>query len=407
MYSCQEDSVMNNVVICAAQRTGIGSFQGQWSHLTAPDLAAAVIKSIVKNTAITQVDECILGCVLSAAVGQAPARQALLKSGLENSIPCTTVNKVCGSAMKAVALACDSILAGNAEVILAGGMESMSNAPYMIRARQPLKMGHHTLIDHMYYDGLENPADGKLMGHYAERCVKQYGFTREQQDSFAITSVERAKRATEQLCFVNEIVAVDGIKADQQLSKCDVSKVNKLKPAFNHLGGSVTAANSSSISDGAAIILLSSRKAAEKNKLPILAYVRGYTSFAQAPEEFTTAVSGAINKVLKRCHWKIDEVELFEINEAFAVVVLAAMQSLQLRHDQVNIRGGACAIGHPIGASGARVIVTLLHTMIQKEISRGVASVCIGGGEAMAIALELFKTSDGINLKQVDISTDD
>jgi len=398
---------MNEVVICAAQRTGIGSFQGQWTHMAAPELAAAVIRSIVNDTGLTQVDECILGCVLSAAVGQAPARQALLKSGLQNSIPCTTVNKVCGSAMKAVSIAYDSIMAGSAELILAGGMESMSNAPYMIRARQALKMGHHQLIDHMFFDGLENPEDGKLMGHYAERCVKQFRFTREQQDCFAITSVERARDATEKLCFEDEIVVVNGIKADEQLSKCDISKVNKLQPVFNHLGGSVTAANSSSISDGAAVILLASREAAELNKLPKLGYIRGHASFAQAPEEFTTAVSGAIKKVLKQCQWSIDDVELFEINEAFAVVVLAAMQSLQLTHDQVNIRGGACAIGHPIGASGARVIVTLVHTMLQKSIRRGIASVCIGGGEAMAIAIELSKTPDALYKKSANLNMDD
>jgi len=385
---------MNDVVICSALRTGIGAFQGQWSHLSATDLASSVIKAIVNETQVSEIDECILGCVLTAGLGQAPARQALLKAGLSNSIPCTTVNKVCGSAMKAVAIAYDAITTGNAEMILAGGMESMTNAPYLAHVRKPIRMGHQSLIDHMFYDGLENPGDGKLMGHYAERCVKNFRFTREQQDCFAITSVERAKASTLNSDFKAEIVPIDGIVEDQQLSKCDVSKVNKLKPVFNHLGGSVTAANSSSISDGAAVLLMSDINKANQLKLPVLAHIRGHASFAQAPEDFTTSVHGAIKNLLERCKWPIEEVELFEINEAFSAVVLAAMQTLQLKHDQVNVRGGACAIGHPIGASGARIIVTLVHTMIQKGVKKGIASVCIGGGEAMAVAVEIDKSMD-------------
>jgi len=385
-------SIMNEVVICSALRTAIGSFQGQWAQLSAPELAAEVIKFIVTQTRVLHIDECILGCVLTAGVGQAPARQALLKSGLSNRIPCTTVNKVCGSAMKAVAMAYDSIAAGNARVVLAGGMESMSRAPHLIRSRQNKKMGHHQLIDHLFYDGLENPEDGLVMGHYAERCANEFSFSREQQDEYAIKSVRRARQATAAGLFKNEIVAINNISEDEQVYKADISNIPYLKPAFNPIDGSVTAANASSISDGAAVLLLSSREMAKHLNLPVLGVIRGYASYAQAPEKFTTAIHGAIEGVLQRCGWAVEDVELFEINEAFSVVVMAAMQSLNLEHEVVNIQGGACAMGHPIGASGARIMVTLVHAMMHQGVRKGVASVCIGGGEAMAVAIELMET---------------
>ncbi len=380
---------MQEVVICSALRTAIGSFQGQWARYSSPELAASVIRSIVRQTGIRTVDECILGCVLSAGVGQAPARQALMLSGLPDSIPCTTVNKVCGSAMKAVALAYDSIMAGSAVSVLAGGMESMSNAPYIVRARETIRMGHREMIDHMFYDGLENASDHKLMGYFAEQCAYMNNFSRKQQDCYSITSVERAEFASLHKEFSNEIISLDGITEDEQIKKCDITRIHKLKPAFNHISGTITAANASSISDGAAVLLICDQAYAENHGLTILARIRSHASHAKAPEEFTTAVDGAIRKCLARCGWSIQDVDVFEINEAFAVVVLAAMQSLKLTHDRVNMRGGACAMGHPIGASGARIIATLINIMRDHQLSKGVASVCIGGGEAMAIAIEL------------------
>ncbi len=378
---------MKEVVICSALRTAMGTFQGQWSMLTAPELGAQVIKSIVYQTGISHIDECILGCVLTAGVGQAPARQALLKSGLSHHIPCTTVNKVCGSAIKAVAMGCDAIVSGNADILLAGGMESMSHAPHLIRTRQHKKMGHEQLIDHLFYDGLENPDDGFLMGHFADQCADQFNFSREQQDEYAIASVQRARQATENGFFKNEIVPLNGITEDEAVYKSDISKIPQLKPVFNR-DGSVTAANASSISDGAAVLLLSDIKTARASKLPVLGMIRAYACHAQAPETFTTAVQGAIEKVLQRCGWSVNDVDLFEINEAFAVVVMAAMQRLKLSHEQVNVYGGACAMGHPIGASGARIIITLIHAMIRRGARKGIAAVCIGGGEAMAVAIE-------------------
>ncbi|MBN4080568.1 thiolase family protein [Beggiatoa alba] len=384
---------MNDVVITAAKRTPIGSYLGQFAALSSPALASHIIRQMIKDHPVISehIDECLMGCALSAAVGQAPARQAVLDADLPDNIPCTTVNKACGSGMKTLAMSHDSIRIGNAGLILAGGMESMSNAPYMIRgraARQGMRIGHTQILDHMFYDGLENYRDGKLMGCFAERTATMHGFTRAQQDSFAIESVKRARNATEANKFRAEIVSVDNIYQDEQVFRSDLAKIPKLKPAFSD-GGSVTAANSSSISDGAALCLLADAEKAKALGLNVMARVLAHSSHAKAPEEFTTAVPGAINKVLKQVGWKLDEVDLFEINEAFAVVVLSAMERLGIEHRKVNIHGGACAMGHPIGASGCRVVVTLVHAMLDQDCHKGIASVCIGGGEAMAIAIEM------------------
>ncbi len=387
---------MNDVVICAARRTPMGAFQGQFQHLTGPQLAAFVIRDIVATTRIQLVDECLLGMVLSAGVGQAPARQALRLAGLSDSIPCTTINKVCGSAMKAIATGWDAIHCGNANSILAGGMESMSRAPHLLDLRSNFKMGHQQLRDHMFVDGLENADDGKLMGHFADRCAELYGFDRQQQDCYARTSVERAQSAEQQGEFQRERIIVEDIQSDEPLLHCDISKIHRLKPAFNHIGGTVTAANASSIADGAALVLLCERDWAMQNGLTVIASIKAHASYAKAPEEFTTAVEGAVQGVLRRARWSISDVDVFEINEAFAVVVLAAMQSLQLQHDQVNLYGGACALGHPIGASGARILVTLLNVMGKHQFRKGIASVCIGGGEAMALAVE-YEADGNIN----------
>ncbi len=385
---------MSDVVIVSAKRTAIGSYLGQFKNKTAPELAATVIKSIVADfpEIVNNIDECYIGCVLSAGVGQAPARQALLEAELSNSIPCTTVNKVCGSGMKALAMAYDQIKLGHSNVIVAGGMESMSNSPYLVpggKARQGMRLGHQQLIDHMFYDGLQNYKDGKLMGIFAESTASEYSITREQQDAFTIESVTRARAATEHDKFNNEVVAIDDIAVDEQIYKSNIEKIPKLKPAFKD-GGSVTAANSSSISDGAAICLMADLEYAKLKKLTVLARVVAHSSFAKEPEEFTTAVPGAIKKLLEIINWDIDEVDLFEINEAFSVVVLSAVNTLGLDMDKVNVNGGACAMGHPIGASGCRVVVTLLHALLDRDFHKGIASVCIGGGESMAIAIEIL-----------------
>ncbi len=387
------------IVIVGSARTPIGAFQGDLKDLAAPTLGAIAIRAAIERACISSdaFDEVLFGCVLPAGQGQAPARQAALGAGLANSTGATTINKMCGSGMKAVMLARDAILAGSAQVAVAGGMESMTNAPYLLdRARAGYRMGHGRLIDHMFLDGLEDAYDrGRLMGTFAEDCAQSYSFTREAQDEFAATSLLRAQKAAADESFAAEIVpiAVRTGKVDREVSqdelpqKANVDKISSFKPAFRE-GGSVTAANSSAISDGAAALVLMSRSEAERRKIKPLATIAGHATFAQAPALFTTAPVGAIRMLAERTGWAIREVDLFEINEAFAVVALAAMRDLDLPHDKVNIHGGACALGHPIGASGARILVTLLSALEKYGLRRGIASLCIGGGEATAIAVE-------------------
>lgn len=387
------------IVIVSATRTPMGGFLGDFKDVTAATLGAAAIRAAVERARLgaEEVDEAVLGCVLAAGQGQAPARQAVLGAGLARGTPCSTVNKMCGSGMKAAMMAHDAILAGSARVALAGGMESMSNAPYLLeRARSGYRMGHGRVLDHMFLDGLEDAYDkGRLMGTFAEDCAEKYGFTREQQDDYAITSLTRAQKAMSEGRFADEIVPVTAkagkelrsISEDEQPPKAKPDKIPTLKPAFRE-GGTVTAANASSISDGAAALVLMRLSEAEKRGLTPLAAIRGHSSFADAPNLFPTAPVGAVERLMQRTGWAIGDVDLFEVNEAFAVVAMAAMRDLDIPHDKLNIHGGACALGHPIGASGARVIVTLLSALKQYDLKRGVASVCIGGGEATAIAVE-------------------
>ncbi len=386
------------VVIAGAMRTPIGEFQGCFANVTAAQLGSVAIAGAIERSGvpIEDIDEAILGCVLSAGLGQAPARQAALGAGLPLSVPCTTINKVCGSAMKAAMIANDLILAGSAKIAVAGGMESMSNAPYLLsKARAGYRLGHAAVVDHMFKDGLESPFDNKLMGHFAEQCADKYGFTRKQQDSFVIESVQRAQSASLGTNFESEVAVVSvsdkghtvDVRRDETALRCDVAKIPTLKPAFR-THGSVTAANSSSISDGAAALVLMRRSEAERRGTTPLATIVGHATFAREPEWFTTAPIGAINKLLNAIGWTPDNVDLFEINEAFAVVTMAAMRDLKLPHEKVNVNGGACALGHPIGATGARIMVTLIHALRQRGLQRGVACLCIGGGEATAVALE-------------------
>jgi acetyl-CoA C-acetyltransferase len=388
-----------DVYIVAARRTPIGAFQGALSSLSAPQLGAVAARAAIDTSGLSaeHIDESILGCVLMAGIGQAPARQAALGAGVPQRVPATTVNKMCGSALKTVMLASDQIRAGSAGIVLAGGIESMSNAPYLLpKARSGLRMGHAELIDHMFFDGLQSPFDGQLMGHFADATAKKYGFTRQQQDTFAAESVRRALAAVEGGHFEAEIapVTVKDRKGERVVAKdetpytCDIVKIPNLKPAFNK-DGTVTAASSSSISDGAAIVLLASGTALKSRALRPVARIVAYTSHAQAPEWFTTAPVGAIRSVLDRAGWKASQVDLFEINEAFACVAMAAIHDLELDHAKVNVNGGACAMGHPIGATGARILTTLLHALKHRGLKRGVASLCIGGGEATAIAVEV------------------
>ncbi|MDQ3564211.1 MAG: acetyl-CoA C-acyltransferase [Pseudomonadota bacterium] len=388
---------MNSVVIVGAKRTPIGAYRGQLAALAAPELGAVAIRALLEDCRLdpTAIDEVFMGCVLPAGLGQAPARQAALAAGVPLAAGCTTVNKVCGSGMKAVMLGCDAIAAGSAAVVVAGGMESMSNAPYLVR-RSLLgqRPGHEALLDHMFYDGLENPADRQLMGYFAEQCVDRYGFTREGQDAFAAESVRRALAAIESGAFRAEIAPVccggQKIDEDETPHKCDPAKISKLKPAFRPATGTVTAANSSSISDGAAALLLMAESEAKRLGLTPLLRIAGSASHAQAPEEFTTAPIAAIRNLYQKVGWQDRDVDLYEINEAFAAVTLAAERTLALDHAKVNVHGGACALGHPIGASGARIIVTLGHALRRHGLRRGIAALCIGGGEATAIALELI-----------------
>ena len=389
------------VVIVSMARTPMGGFQGELKDKTAPELGAAAIKGAVERAQLdpNAIEEVMFGCVLPAGLGQAPARQAALGAGLNKHTVCTTVNKMCGSGMQTVIMAHDALLAGSVKVIVAGGMESMSNAPYLLdKARAGYRMGHGKVIDHMFFDGLEDAYDkGRLMGTFAEDSAQAYGFSRQEQDDFAIQSLERAQQAMQQRVFSDEIVAVEvaqrkqtvTISEDEQPPKADVSKIRQLRPAFSK-DGTVTAANSSSISDGAAALVLMRESEAKQRGLTPMAAIRGHSAYAAEPHLFTTAPVGAINKLMQRTGWSLDQVDLFEINEAFAVVTMIAMRELDLAADKVNIRGGACALGHPIGASGARIIVTLLSALKQQNKRYGVASLCIGGGEATALAVELL-----------------
>lgn len=384
--------------IIAARRTPIGAFQGALAGMTAPQLGSAAVRGALEGAGVTgaQIDEVLIGCVLPAGLGQAPARQVSLGAGIPNSVPCTTVNKVCGSGMKTAMLGCDAIRAGSARVIVAGGIESMTNAPYLLpKARGGYRMGHGEVLDHMFYDGLQNPYDGALMGNFADATARKYNFSRAQQDAYAAESVRRALVACESGAFRDEIVAVTvkSRKGEQLVDRdeppfaCDISKIPQLKAAFGK-DGTVTAASSSSIADGAAALILMSESALRAANLTPLARVVAYASHAHAPEWFTTAPAGAIQRVLQAADWRTEDVDLFEINEAFAVVTMAAMSELALPHEKVNVNGGACALGHPIGASGARILVTLLHALRARKVQRGIASLCIGGGEATAIAIE-------------------
>ena len=389
-----------NIVITGAARTPMGGFQGALSAASATQLGAAAIEAAVARSQLQgdAIDEVIMGCVLPAGQGQAPARQASLGANLPLSTGCTTINKMCGSGMKATMFAHDLLRAGGNRIMLAGGLESMSNAPYILtRARAGYRMGHGELYDHMFLDGLEDAYDkGKLMGVFAENTADKYGFTREQQDEFAITSLRRAQSAIESGAFADEITEVViktrkgevKVDTDEQPFNANIDKIPSLRPAFR-ADGTVTAANSSSISDGAAALVLMGESEADRRSLKPLAVIRAHATHAQEPAWFTTAPVGAISKVLEAANWSSDEVDLYEINEAFAVVTMAAMHDLGLDHARVNVNGGACALGHPIGASGARIIVTLIAALQRQGLKKGVAGLCIGGGEATAIALEL------------------
>jgi acetyl-CoA C-acetyltransferase len=388
------------IVIVSAARTPMGAFQGELQGFAAPELGAAAIRAAVERAKISpeQVQEVIMGCVLPAGQGQAPARQASLGAGLPLAAGCTTVNKMCGSGMKAAMFAHDLLACGTNDIIVAGGMESMTNAPYLLpKARSGYRMGHAQVIDHMFYDGLEDAYDkGRLMGSFAEDCAQKYQFSREAQDDFAIHSLHRAQKANREGWFAWEItpLAVKAgkeqkfIEIDEQPFKANLDKIPTLKPAFRK-DGTVTAANSSSISDGAAALVLMRRSSAERRGLAPLALIAGHTTHAQEPNWFTTAPVGAMAKLFERTGWNAKSVDLYEVNEAFAVVTMAAMKEHGLPHDKVNVHGGACALGHPIGASGARILVTLIGALRKYGLKRGVASLCIGGGEATAMAIEL------------------
>jgi acetyl-CoA C-acetyltransferase len=392
-------SLEKSIVIVGAARTPIGAFLGALKDEPAPRLGACAIDAAVARSGIEaeRIDEVMMGCVLSAGLGQAPARQAALCAGLPKATGCVTVNKMCGSAMKAIMLARDALRAESARVVVAGGMESMSNAPYLLdRARTGYRMGHRKVIDHMFFDGLEDAYDkGRLMGSFAEDCATGYQFTRAMQDEYAVQSLARAHKARAEGAFAAEIAPIKvgsgkserTIVSDELPAEASLDEISKLKPAFKP-DGTVTAANSSSISDGAAALTLTTQDEAERLGATPLAAILGCAGHAAAPSDFPTAPIGAIEKLLRRVGWKTRDVDLFEINEAFAVVAMAAMRDLVLEHDRVNVHGGACALGHPIGASGARIVVTLLAALQRYDLSRGVAALCIGGGEATAIAVE-------------------
>ncbi|HET9817836.1 MAG TPA: acetyl-CoA C-acyltransferase [Rhodanobacteraceae bacterium] len=389
---------MSDIVIAAAKRTPIGAFLGQFTGFPSPKLGAAAIAAALQQSGTEpgDVSEVLMGCVLPANLGQAPARQASLAAGLPMSAGCTTLNKVCGSGMKAIMLGHDLIKAGSATVVVAGGMESMTNAPHMAQVRTGIRLGDGKMIDHMMWDGLTNPYDSKSMGVFAENCADKYHFTREEQDAFATESVRRAQAAVKDGSFADEITTVTvptrkgdvQVSADETPGKVDPAKIPTLKPAFRKENGTVTAASSSSISDGAAAVVLLSAEDAKARGVKPLARIVAHATHSQEPEWFTTAPVGAIEQVLKKAGWKVGDVDLFEVNEAFAVVAMAAMKDIAIPHEKLNVHGGACALGHPIGCTGARIVVTLLHAMIHAGAKRGVASLCIGGGEATAIAIE-------------------
>ena len=390
---------MSDIVIAAAKRTAIGSFLGQFNGVPTPTLGAAAIAAALEQSGIPAADvsEVIMGCVLPANLGQAPARQASRAAGIPDAAGATTINKVCGSGMKAIMLGHDLIKAGSASIVVAGGMESMSNAPHMIpNSRTGNRYGNFQAVDHMAWDGLTNPYDGQSMGVFAEATVAKFGFTREEQDAYAIESVTRAQAAQTSGAFDGEIVPVKvatrkgevEVASDEQPGKSDVAKIPTLKPAFKK-DGSVTAASSSSISDGAAATVLLSADEAARRGIQPLARIVGHATYSQAPEWFTTAPVAAIDKLLKQVGWTVDQVDLFEVNEAFAVVAMAPIKELGSPHAKVNVNGGACALGHPIGASGARLVVTLVNALRVRGLKRGIATLCIGGGEATAVAVEI------------------
>ena len=387
------------IVITGIGRTPMGGFQGELAPLTATELGSVAVKKAVDESGVAAADfdECVMGCVLPAGLGQAPARQAGLGAGLPDSVGATTVNKMCGSGMKAVMQSCDMLASGAADVIVAGGLESMTNAPYLLpKARAGLRMGHGEVKDHMFTDGLEDFNEGRLMGTFAEATAQKYQFTREEQDNFAINSLTRAKTANEDGTFAREMAPVTvktrkgeiTIDTDEQPRNADLDKIPGLRPAFAK-DGTVTAANSSSISDGAAALTLMRRSEAEKRGSKPLATIIGQATHAQAPEWFTTAPVGAINRLFDRIGWTRDDADLFEVNEAFAVVPMAVMRDIGVPHDILNVHGGACALGHPVGASGARILVTLIGALEKHGLKRGVAGICLGGGEATAMAIEL------------------
>ena len=388
------------VVIVAAKRTPIGSFQGVLSPASAPELGAAAIAGAITYSGIDPdaIDQVLMGCVLPAGLGQAPARQSAIGAGIPVGAACTTVNKMCGSGMKTIMLAHDQLKAGSAAVVVAGGLESMTNAPYLLpKARSGYRMGHQEVLDHMFCDGLQDPWQGKMMGHYAEETARKYGFSREQQDAFAIESVTRAQAAVKDGVFRDEIAPVtvstrkgeQSIDIDETPGAVSTDKIPTLRPAFAK-DGSVTAASSSSIADGAAALILMTANEAEKRGLEPVATLTGHSSFAQEPEWFTTSPVAAIRNLHERLGWSPDNVDLYEVNEAFAVVTMAAMHDVGIDHAKVNVNGGACALGHPIGASGARITTTLIHALKARGLQRGVASLCIGGGEAVAVGVELI-----------------
>ena len=389
----------DSIVVVAASRTPVGAFQGVFAGVTAVELGTAAIRGALQGSGLSagDVQEVIMGCVLPAGLGQGPARQAALGAGIPSTVPATTVNKLCGSAMKAIMMAADSLRTGDIDVAVAGGLESMTNAPYLLlKARGGYRMGHGEILDHMFYDGLQSPFDGKAMGCFADATSAKYGFTREMQDAFATESVKRSLHAVASGAFASEITPVTVktrkgetvVDQDETPFKCDVSKIPGMRPAFTK-DGTVTAASSSSISDGASALVLMRESAAKARNIKPLARLLAYASNSHDPEWFTTAPVGAIKKVLAKTGWQAADVDLYEINEAFAAVTMAAMHDCGLDHARVNVNGGACALGHPIGATGARITTTLLHAMQARSKRRGVASLCIGGGEATALALEL------------------
>lgn len=387
------------IVIVAARRTPIGAFQGALSGAKATELGSAAIAAAIADAGIdaADIDETIMGCVLPAGLGQAPARQAALGAGVPVGTPCTTINKMCGSGMRAIMMGYDMIRAGSADIIVAGGLESMSNAPYLMpKARAGYRMGHQEILDHMFYDGLQDPYEGKMMGHFAENTARKYAFSRDDQDAFAIESVTRAQKALADGTFAAETTPVtittrhgeNVVSADETPGAVNIDKIPSLRPAFA-TDGTVTAASSSSISDGAAATVLMTATQAEKRGIKPLAQLIGHSSFAHEPAWFTTAPVSAIVKLHERLGWSPDDVDLYEINEAFAVVAMAAMRDIGIDHGKLNVNGGACALGHPIGATGARITTTLVYALRQRGLKRGVASLCIGGGEAVAIGIEI------------------